>query len=322
MSYTERHRPSPRQEPAAPGSRTLRLLLCAFLFTAAAVCKNALPAGYREALVTGLDSGPGFREILETFGTPGTIRETFQRLWEEGVLKVFGFEDEQRAVSGELDETAAGSAEQDTAAEMTLSRAAVIPVFSHRAVTIDMGPLPPETETAAALPAAEAPSMVPPGVTLPAYALPEEDADLPVPDAVSREAAVIGLDFVSPVRGRLTSGFGYRSHPIDGAYKFHYGVDLAVPQGTEVLCFADGRVSFTGWGDINGYYLRVDHADGFSTLYAHLSQILVKNGEEVSMGQVLAKSGATGEVSGPHLHFQLYDHDKLIDPAPLLEFEA
>ena len=313
-----------REEQTRQAGRGFRLLLCAFLFTAAAVCKNVLPEGYRRALVTGLDTGVSAREVLEVLGSPERVRTAAEQFWNGRVLRVFGIGPAPQPASGGGTEEAQVS---ETAGSPMLT-AAAIPVFSHRAVDIEAGPLPVVTADDAARDAEQtAPQTeeaVPEetGVLLDAYAPEGADAALPVPDAVCREAVRIGIDHISPVRGTLTSGFGYRTHPIDGVTKFHYGVDLAVPLGTEVRCFADGEVVFAGWGDINGNYIRVAHGEGLETLYAHLETIRVRQGDPVRLGDTLGTAGETGEASGPHLHFQLYCGGKLIDPAPLLEFAS
>lgn len=316
--------------------RLFRLLFCMFLFTAAAVCKNVLPDGYRQALVTGLDSGLTFRDVLEVFGESASSQEAFSRLWSEGVLKVFGFAGEEQEVSGDIsDETPADIPEEsDVSASLELSEDTTIPVILRSEVSFDVGELPGAVtipESAAPLTVSEA--TISDNTELPeesqvtavvseGYQVPEEDAGLPVPDVVSTEATAISFSYVTPVLGTLTSGFGYRDHPIDGEYKFHYGVDLAVDMRTEVACFTDGKVIFTGQGEINGNYMKVEHADGFVTLYAHLDEILVETGDSVQTGEIIALSGATGQVSGPHLHFQIYHNEKLVNPEAFLEYAA
>lgn len=326
------------EKPTQPllNSQLFRLLLCVFIFTVAAVCKNVLPDGYRQALVVGLDSGLTFRDVLEVFGESVSSQEVFSRLWSDGVLKVFGLADGEQEVSGEITgETSA--APQETAEEpsvsvgLDISEELTIPVTMRSGISFDVGELPgyaaiPESpDISADAPASEeAETQDEPRqpVVSEAYQVPDNDAGLPIPDVVSTEATAISFDYVTPVYGTLTSDFGYREHPIDGEYKFHYGVDLAVPMRTEVACFTDGKVIFTGWGDINGNYIKVEHEDGFVTLYAHLDEILVKTGEHVEKGETIAMSGETGEVSGPHLHFQIYHNDKLVDPEPFLDLAA
>ena len=138
------------------------------------------------------------------------------------------------------------------------------------------------------------------------------------PDCVTRERVEIAFAHTAPLHGRVTSAFGLREHPVDGGESFHYGIDLAAAEGTEVRAFADGEVSYAGTGEINGKYLKIRHADGIESLYAHLSALKVCVGDRVERGQVVALSGATGKVTGPHLHFQLYEDGLLFDPEPVL----
>jgi murein DD-endopeptidase MepM/ murein hydrolase activator NlpD len=96
--------------------------------------------------------------------------------------------------------------------------------------------------------------------------------------------------------------------------KFHKGIDVAVPVGTDVTSPRDGAVTFAG--PMSGYGLTVvvDHGDGLATRYAHLSEINVNVGDGVREGQLLARSGATGRVTGPHLHFEVLSDGRPIDP--------
>lgn len=144
-----------------------------------------------------------------------------------------------------------------------------------------------------------------------------------LPTNVSYGLPDLGISFVSPLYGTSSSGFGYRIHPISGGVKFHYGTDFGAWTGTDIGCFADGTVSFVGW-DANGYgnYLIVAHANGCTSLYAHCSQILVSAGQSVSAGQCIAKVGATGRVTGPHLHFELQKDGIYLNPEYYVNFSA
>lgn len=107
-------------------------------------------------------------------------------------------------------------------------------------------------------------------------------------------------------RSVVSSEFGVRKDPITGKPKGHGGIDLAVPTGTAVHCAWDGtiqavRYSKTGYG----YHVIVSHGDGLVTLYAHCSRLLVKEGQQVKAGTVIALSGSTGKSTGPHLHFEV-----------------
>lgn len=116
---------------------------------------------------------------------------------------------------------------------------------------------------------------------------------------------------------RISSFFGERVHPLSQAMAFHTGVDLAAPTGTPVDAAADGVVSFVGT-DPGGYghYVIVDHADGYSTYYAHLSAYArgLKVGETVKQGQRIGSVGMTGAATGPHLHFEVRIANDPVDP--------
>lgn len=104
----------------------------------------------------------------------------------------------------------------------------------------------------------------------------------------------------------MTSPFGYRVHPIYGDSRLHSGMDLGAPEGMPVLSAHSGYVRYADWGDGYGKMVIVEYADGkYQTLYAHLSEILVSDGEAVRPRQVIGKVGSTGGVTGPHLHFEL-----------------
>ncbi|KVN08155.1 peptidase [Burkholderia stagnalis] len=133
-------------------------------------------------------------------------------------------------------------------------------------------------------------------------------------DGTPLEAAA----FTMPVKWtRISSFFGERVHPLSQEMAFHTGVDLAAPSGTRVDAAADGTVSFVGT-DPGGYgkYVIVDHADGYSTYYAHLSAFAhgLKVGEPVKQGQRLGSVGMTGAATGPHLHFEVRAADQPVDP--------
>ena len=127
-----------------------------------------------------------------------------------------------------------------------------------------------------------------------------------VPANVSYVVSELPFARASPVAGYTSSGFGL--HPLENKVKFHYGTDFAANSGTAVCAFADGTVLAAGQDDGYGNYVKIRHADGYTTLYGHCSKLLVRAGETVTMGQEIALVGATGKATGPHLHFELM-HD-------------
>lgn len=124
---------------------------------------------------------------------------------------------------------------------------------------------------------------------------------------------------VTPALGWLSSGFGWREHPVDGEDRFHNGVDLAVNIGTEIKAFAAGTVDYIGESDIYGLYLQIRHAGGLTSFYCHCSKLCVQQGQVVAAGEKVAESGATGNVTGPHLHFELKLDGVLLDPLYYIE---
>lgn len=127
--------------------------------------------------------------------------------------------------------------------------------------------------------------------------------------------------FIVPMKGKVTSGFGYRTHPMGGGRKFHNGIDIAAPHGTSIKAAAAGKVIFAGTKWSLGNVVTIQHTSGYQTLYGHLSKILVKKGERVKQGQVIGREGSTGISTGPHLHFSILRYGKYLDPARYLPLE-
>jgi murein DD-endopeptidase MepM/ murein hydrolase activator NlpD len=127
---------------------------------------------------------------------------------------------------------------------------------------------------------------------------------------VGRETA--GL--TQPVPGRITSGFGYRTHPILGYRRFHRGLDIGAGHGTPILATTDGVVARAGWGGGYGNVVELRHAGGLATRYGHMSRISVGGGQRVRQGQVIGYVGSTGLSTGPHLHYEMFRNGQLVDP--------
>ncbi len=113
---------------------------------------------------------------------------------------------------------------------------------------------------------------------------------------------------------RITSGYGYRIHPVLGYWKMHTGVDYGAPLGTPVYAIANGKVTFQGCGDAYGLYVCIRHENGYESRYSHLSRILVKTGQLVKQRQTIGLIGSTGRSTGPHLFFEIIANGKRIDP--------
>ena len=128
-----------------------------------------------------------------------------------------------------------------------------------------------------------------------------------------------GSKFNWPVRGKISSPFGSRIHPILKRKITHTGIDIAAPNGTPVKAPAAGEVIYDGWLRGYGRVVVLNHGKGYSTLYAHLSASLVKEGQEVKEGAVIGRVGKTGNVTGYHLHFEVRIYGTPADPMKYLK---
>jgi len=132
-----------------------------------------------------------------------------------------------------------------------------------------------------------------------------EFSDFDLPASVSFAYEPLYLDFVAPLEGPVSSPFGFRRHPILREVRFHFGTDIAVYTGTPFVAFADGQVIAAGENDSWGKYILLYHGNGVYTRYAHASAQYVRSGDTVARGEMIGRVGATGAVTGPHLHFEL-----------------
>lgn len=116
----------------------------------------------------------------------------------------------------------------------------------------------------------------------------------------------------------ITCPYGGRSYPLDGSYDFHLGTDIGAAYGTPVVAYQSGTVIIAEYHWSYGNYIVVDHGNGLSTLYAHMSALNAGVGTKVSAGQVIGAIGSTGSSTGPHLHFEVRINGSTVDPAPYL----
>ena len=124
----------------------------------------------------------------------------------------------------------------------------------------------------------------------------------------------------TPISGaRLSSRFGYRKHPILGYNKLHTGVDFAAPTGTPIYAAGSGTIDFIGWKGGYGKYIRIRHNGRYKTAYAHMSRFAkgMKKGSKVKQRQVIGYVGSTGRSTGPHLHYEVHQNGKAINPRNL-----
>jgi len=134
----------------------------------------------------------------------------------------------------------------------------------------------------------------------------------------SSTVQVSSAGFLKPISGRITSPFGWRTHPIFNSRTFHSGVDIGGPNYGNIVASNSGKVIYSGWYGGYGKVVILDHGTvngkPTTTLYAHMSSILVSNGQQVNKGQVIGKEGTTGYSTGPHCHFEVRINGKPNNP--------
>lgn len=129
-----------------------------------------------------------------------------------------------------------------------------------------------------------------------------------------REKLVSSTPSVAPVRGLLNSGFGSRRDPITGEGAFHPGLDISTRRNEPVLATASGIVVHSGWAGDYGQMVEIDHGTGYRTVYGHLGSILVREGQRVQRGERVGLVGSTGRATGPHLHYEVRQGDRILNP--------
>jgi murein DD-endopeptidase MepM/ murein hydrolase activator NlpD len=119
---------------------------------------------------------------------------------------------------------------------------------------------------------------------------------------------------IHPVRGRVTSKFGYRKSPFTGRRHFHRGFDIANRPGTPIVATADGKVIFAGKNGLMGNVITIDHGHGLRTRYGHLKSLKKKRGDTVKRGDVIGLMGMSGRTTGPHVHYEVHLNNVPVNP--------
>lgn len=132
--------------------------------------------------------------------------------------------------------------------------------------------------------------------------------------AEAKENSTANIQWSLPLKGKISSSFGERIHPVTGEDSFHTGIDIAAEAGTPAKAAAEGTVTISGNDSANGNHVVIEHSGGFSTTYAHLESICKEVGDSVHSGEKIGTIGSTGLSTGPHLHFELKINGKAQDP--------
>ena len=140
-------------------------------------------------------------------------------------------------------------------------------------------------------------------------------------DAVKLNETFRAIPLGIPLEGRVNSGFGYRKDPFNSKVAFHSGVDISAKTGDPVKATADGIVKQAGWRKTLGRSVMLEHPKGYKTIYGHLSKLKVKKGQRVKAGDVIALAGSTGRASGPHLHYEVVNNGKKVNPKKFMNIK-
>lgn len=127
----------------------------------------------------------------------------------------------------------------------------------------------------------------------------------------------------SPVdSGRITSKYGWRTHPLSQKQKFHTGIDIAVSAGTPVRATANGIVSYSDWLGGSGKLIVIEHGLSFTTCFAHNKKLVVNAGDKVKRGDIIAYAGSTGYATGPHVHYEVWQDNQPVNPITFMVVEG
>ena len=298
--------------------RLTQLLICLTVFLSVYIGRGVLPAGtdrlettLRTLIASDMDLRHLGEKVLAAAGDL-SVRGILPGQWAE-LLPGSG-----EAPSGtEEEQPAPPAAEAVLHAEQTELAARGAPG------TLAEHYFPNRVEGVSHQPTAAEPPAPAPAETVPAAGtvlLKVENTGQPLPEGYTMDHISFGsLEVAVPVLGRVNSGYGYRDHPIDGAYQFHGGLDIGGQTGDPIAAFAAGRVEYVGENSSYGLYLQLDHGNGIKSFYAHCSSVCVKKGQQVAAGEKIGAVGSSGSATGPHLHLELKYQGTHVDPSYYIE---
>ena len=140
-------------------------------------------------------------------------------------------------------------------------------------------------------------------------------------DSGVRSSAMLanGKPSIWPVKGHLSSGYGTRQDPFHGKGTFHPGIDISAPRGTPVVATADGFVTYASWERGLGHCVKIQHGrQGYRTIYGHLKEYFVREGQFVTRGEVIGRVGSSGRTTGNHVHYEVHHNRLRMNPAKFL----
>ena len=298
VSQKRKSRKSFRPRGEGKPAKLPKSLICALLLLGLVLGKLLLPHGlgtFGQKAAALLDWSMDVKSAFSALGRAAAGEQTLPETLQDVYTAVFS--------PGKVQEAAADGLQEPLVQTMSFQ-------LENGSSALELLlPLPAEA-------AAETSAMTQ-SITADRYVYTEEN----LPQKVSMYQKILGINYISPTQGELTSGFGYRIHPIYGNEQFHYGIDIANDSGTEIYAFADGAVQAVGESSMLGKYLILSHANHVQTLYAHCSSIDVSQGQQVEKGSVIAQIGSTGISTGPHLHFEVHLDGVYLNPIYYVDLE-
>lgn len=299
-------RPARQNERQGDQRRLIQLLVSLVLFLLVYIGRGVFPTWFemwRSAIYDDVDFSAAFQEFSRAVSDGRPLRESIEALG----IRILGGEPES-------DEPEPAEKEPPNVIPLSQSPGAGRTWLSTHGIMAGIG----AGQTVDEPPEAANTTTVEPTMPVLETAVPQEYTEdgVKLPSNVSFAFYELGLpETVDPVTGPVTSTFGYRDSPVNGKNEFHLALDIGAAEGTEIGAFADGVVEYIGESDIFGQYLKITHANGVSSFYAHCSKLLVRKGETVTCGQTVALVGHTGNAIGSHLHLTIEKDKVRLDPA-------
>jgi len=305
-----------RSQESAERSRLLQLLVCVALFLVVFIGKGVFPSHLAQTgsqLLTVIRSNTDFRAALAGLGQALAEQDSVLGELGEFCVSVFGPAKADDGVETPVlpalsagRETLTARADQNQLTARLLGLEELPEELQVSVPTPDVPEPEPKPEMEAE-PEPEPAVQEEPEILEVGAVIRPVDTPKDLPKTYTMNYLSLGeLETADPVEvGRITSGFGYRDHPVLKTYSPHGGVDIGANLGSSVTAFAAGRVEYIGQSDSFGLYLQIDHGNGVKTFYAHCSKLLVKKGQQVALGEPVALVGSTGNSTGPHLHFEI-----------------
>ena len=310
-----RRRPAQGSGAERDRRRLIQLVVSLVLFLLVYIGRGVFPAQL-EAWRTAATANVDFKAVFQQFGSALTQGKPLQRALEVLCVELLGGE----APEEEPSNLPPSSEQTRSVVMLSQTPGGGLAYWNKHGIFAGIGAPQKGDEPTGSSPEPSEPEPGDPEPSEPvlvtAMAQEYTDDGIKLPRNVSFAFYELGLaETVVPVRGTVTSGFGYRDHPVSGINEFHLALDIGAAEGTEIGAFADGVVEYIGTSDEFGNYLKINHDNNVSTFYAHCSKLLVHKGDQVTCGQTVALVGETGNATGPHLHLTIEKDNIRLDPA-------